>query len=288
VPYLVLGQVAFSGPLASIAGRVGATNQVVALLDGKKAYPAAPGARFGGAKDGAAPFPSGVEDALIRDYLAASAARERATRGQRGYNRTRVDDFTASFDRGERLRSFATGFGERGLTRGLDDQAKLALDALSQGVSQTAMLSSGSAWDSHSNNAMQSDYNQTLFSGLRTLADGLSARVGRRTGGKMIDETVVVVLSEMGRTPKLNKDQGKDHWPVTSALVFGAGVNGGRVFGGTTDQLEARNVDFQSGAATDGGKQLQTPNLMAALLTLVGVDPAPYLPKAEVFHALIA
>jgi uncharacterized protein (DUF1501 family) len=104
----------------------------------------------------------------------------------------------------------------------------------------------------------------------------------------MIDETIVVVLSEMGRTPKLNAAGGKDHWPVTSALVFGAGIKGGQVLGGTTDALAAKNVDLTTGQLSESGVQLQPTNLMAGLLTAVGVDPTSYFPGVEAFRGFLA
>ncbi len=48
----------------------------------------------------------------------------------------------------------------------------------------------------------------------------------------LLDSTLVVAWGEIGRTPKVNKDAGRDHWPkVFSASVAGGGVQGGRVVG---------------------------------------------------------
>jgi len=58
-------------------------------------------------------------------------------------------------------------------------------------------------------------------------------------GGSLLDQTTVLVMSEMGRTPIHNAAIGKDHWPVTSAMLVGAGVAGGRVVGATDDELES-------------------------------------------------
>ena len=85
-------------------------------------------------------------------------------------------------------------------------------------------------------------------------------------------------MSEMGRTPKLNGQRGKDHWPVTSCLVLGAGVPGNRVLGGTSDELGARSVDLGTGEVDDTGVQLQASNLAAGILATVGVDASSYLP----------
>ena len=48
----------------------------------------------------------------------------------------------------------------------------------------------------------------------------------------MLDETLVMVSSEFGRTPKINKDNGRDHWPrVFSTLLAGGGIKRGFVYG---------------------------------------------------------
>jgi hypothetical protein len=48
----------------------------------------------------------------------------------------------------------------------------------------------------------------------------------------LLDETLVVVMGEFGRTPKLNTDGGRDHWPrVFSVVVAGARIPGGQVIG---------------------------------------------------------
>ena len=98
----------------------------------------------------------------------------------------------------------------------------------------------------------------------------------------------MVVLSEMGRTPRLNSAMGKDHWPVTSCLVFGAGVKGAQVIGATDDGQNALNVELSSGIVTADGKQIQTNNLTAAALALVGLDSQQYFPGVEPLNALLA
>ncbi|QEG38612.1 DUF1501 domain-containing protein [Roseimaritima ulvae] len=60
---------------------------------------------------------------------------------------------------------------------------------------------------------------------LATLMDDLSDR-------GMLDETLVMVSSEFGRTPKINKDAGRDHWAkVFSVMLAGGGIKGGTVYG---------------------------------------------------------
>lgn len=279
LPYLVLGDQAFAGPYAASMGRVGATNQIVGLLAPRDAYPI-----DGVARDFA---PNVADEPAIRAYANARIARERAVRGARGYNKRRVDDFAASLERGDRLRELKDSLGDRGTQLDLAGQRALAIEALSTGVSQTVMMSSQLFWDTHEVNTAQSLNHERLFSNLLALVDGLAARAGQQAGHTMLDETVIAVMSEMGRTPKLNGDQGKDHWPVTSAMVIGTDLVGGRAFGGTSSTGEAEKLDFATGAVSATGKSLETKNVVAGLLGACGIDPANHLPDAEVFDAFV-
>ena len=48
----------------------------------------------------------------------------------------------------------------------------------------------------------------------------------------LLQETMVVVVSEFGRTPRINSGNGRDHWPYGfSAFLAGGGVKGGTVYG---------------------------------------------------------
>ena len=123
-------------------------------------------------------------------------------------------------------------FNDGGLTSDLQS-AFTALTAFASGVAISANISSG-GFDTHS----MHDTNHPaamgrLMATLRyvfQLADqlGLSSRL------------YVVVGSDFGRTPTYNAGQGKDHWNVTSMLLAGPGIRGGRVIGGTDDSLRAR------------------------------------------------
>jgi hypothetical protein len=271
VPYLVLGNSSLSGPLASITGRAGMSNQLAALL----------------APDPAESLfsptfvPSDGERGLVKKYLDASAERFRATRGAQAANAKEIDAYVKSIERQGLLRNFAKargGFGARDYTPNLDVQVSLALDALEGDLCHSVLLELND-WDTHQDNTRQSEKYEKFFQGLGALAAGMEQR-------KLLDHSLVVVLSEMGRTPKLNASAGKDHWPVTSALVFGAGIAGGRVLGSTDDSLGAVSVDFATGQPKSDGKQIQTGNLIAAVLQMVGVEPEPHLPGMEPLHAL--
>jgi uncharacterized protein (DUF1501 family) len=155
-------------------------------------------------------------------------------------------------------------------------------------MSRAAMLQPRLRFDTHAGNDAQGGLHDQLFAGLRVLLDGLAGRAGARAGNTLLDETVVVVVSEMSRTPKLNANNGKDHWPVTSAMVIGAGVRGGRAYGGTTRGIEAKKVNLATGELDAGGATIQTDELAAGVLELCGVDPAAYFPGVERLRGFIA
>ena len=284
LPYLVLGDEAFSGPLAASTGRVGDSNQIVALLDPAQRFPAPPGSPQLGSNF----QPNGEDVAAIEAYLKARVERDRAVRGAAGANKRLLDDFVSSLERSEQLKAYASGFGNRGRNLALPGQAALAVDALQQGISRSVMMDTRIGWDTHQNNVNQDGFHETLFSALKGLVDDLSTRDGSTTGSKMLDETIIVVVSEMSRTPKLNARGGKDHWPVTSAMVIGAGVAGGRAYGGTSNTLESLAVDYETGDVDAGGNTIQTNNLVAGVLELAGADPAGYFPGVAPLRGFIA
>jgi arylsulfatase A-like enzyme len=66
---------------------------------------------------------------------------------------------------------------------------------------------------------------------------GLSALLEDLTDRGLLDETLVVVCGEFGRSPKINATQGREHWGACqTALLAGGGVRGGQVYGATDKQ----------------------------------------------------
>jgi uncharacterized protein (DUF1501 family) len=102
------------------------------------------------------------------------------------------------------------------------------------------------------------DWHKDLFPEARKtlpLLDlGLSALIEDLDERGLLKDVAVVVWGEFGRTPRINKNGGRDHWPkVASALVAGGGMRCGQVIGATTrwgEEPRSRPVHFRDVFAT--------------------------------------
>jgi uncharacterized protein (DUF1501 family) len=153
------------------------------------------------------------------------------------------------------------------------------------------MMTTHLEWDTHADNHLQANYHETTFGQLTLLVDQLATRPGRAAGSKMIDDTVVVVFSEMSRTPKAYGDpghEGKGHWPLTAALVIGGGVRGGQVYGATTPGCGGVPIDLSTGQPAATGLQPMYSHFVAGLTALCGADPSAHFATTPVFDAFIA
>jgi uncharacterized protein (DUF1501 family) len=133
----------------------------------------------------------------------------------------------------------------------------------------------------------QSPLWETLFSGVGQLLQALAATPGT-SEATLADETVVVVLSEMGRTPQLNAFNGKDHWPYTSAMVIGPNLVGDRVIGGFDRTFYGKPIDTVSGDLYEGGSTLSAESLGATLLAMADVDPLAYVDGVDPILGMLA
>ena len=105
-------------------------------------------------------------------------------------------------------------------------QADIALAAFKTGVCISANLSIGQ-FDSHNNN----DVDQMKL--IPELLAGIDYTLQRAEELQIRDKLVVIMQSEMGRTPTYNNGNGKDHWSIGSIMFLGPGIAGNRVLGAT-------------------------------------------------------
>jgi hypothetical protein len=136
----------------------------------------------------------------------------------------------------------------------------LARRLVEVGVSFVTVYYGG--WDHHTKlfEAFKGNHLRNFDQGMATLISDLDRR-------GLLEKTLVIALGEFGRTPKVNKDAGRDHWPgAMSVLMAGAGIPRGHVVGATDPKgyYAAENVH-------------KPEDFAASLYTKMGIDPAQVL-----------
>ena len=117
-------------------------------------------------------------------------------------------------------------------------------------------------WDTHRKNTWS--LREVLVPGLD---QALPALLGDLEDRGLLDSTLVVVTTEFGRTPRINKLAGRDHWPQAFTICMaGAGLKVGQVIGAT---------DKQAAHVTD--RPISPQDLTATILTVLGIDPKTML-----------
>ena len=165
------------------------------------------------------------------------------------------------------------------------------LDCLELGLTRCGVVEyrgvNDEGFDTHSDNARQSGHFEEMFGFLLDIVDDMATRPGS-DGGSLLDETTLVVFSEMGRHPLLNTQLGKDHWTFISAMLVGGGINGGRVYGGYDEDFLGVATDLTSGQPHPSGVTLLANHLGATILALGDVDPGTYMPGVDPILAVLA
>jgi uncharacterized protein (DUF1501 family) len=112
-------------------------------------------------------------------------------------------------------------------------------------------------WDSHAaNHSVHQDLLRILDPALASLLADLKER-------KLLDKTVVVCCGEFGRTPKINRLAGRDHWTNGFSLaIAGGGIRGGQVLGRTDPE-----------GTRDPVNPVEVEAVHATVLAAVGLDP---------------
>ncbi|MSQ01889.1 MAG: DUF1501 domain-containing protein [Myxococcales bacterium] len=205
-----------------------------------------------------------VEEAFV------SARLDRWARGQAAGQPTRVAAAERlALDRAAQLKYVADDIAVSNAD--LYSVASVAVRALSSGLARTGILAYGQGgnglWDTHSGNSLQEGLFEELFTTLNRVLADLDTLPGE-WAPTLLEETTVVVLSEMGRTPKRNAAGGKDHWTWTSAMLIGSGIAGGQTIGAWNEDLTGVPL---------AGKTILPGHIGATLLALADVDPGEFV-----------
>jgi hypothetical protein len=195
-----------------------------------------------------APFTRGRPDAAVRGVRAAYARAQRLMRGPAG----------RAFNLDEEPDRLRDAYGRSLFGQG----CLLARRLVERGVRFVQVVlrtvpGAPTAWDTHTNNF---EYVKRLSA---VLDAGWSSLLGDLHDRGMLGSTLVAWMGEFGRTPRINLQAGRDHFPAAWSVVLGGGpLRGGQVVGKTSED-GMRVIDHPASA----------PDLLATICKAVGVDP---------------
>jgi len=170
---------------------------------------------------------------------------------EQAYSMIFSKEVRAAFDVAAEPERLREAYGRTPVGQGL----LLARRLVEHGVKAVSLWMGG--WDTHSNNfkSLKEKLLPTVDQGYGALIEDLHQR-------GLLERTLVVQLGEFGRTPKVNKDAGRDHWPKAfSAVLAGGGIRGGQVIG-CTDKHAAEVKE----------RPISVEDLAATIFTALGVD----------------
>ena len=191
-------------------------------------------------------------DRLFRDAEADSRLLDALdTFGQQAHSMITSAHAQAAFDVSREPESIRNRFANNELGQSLLLSARL----IEYGVRFITVTNQG--WDTHTDN----------FTGhkrlLGPLDAGLSALMPTLRDKGLLERTLVVVMGEFGRTPKINENTGRDHYPrVNWALLAGGGVRTGQIIGGSDE----------GGTAPTGETDISPDDIAASLYHALGID----------------
>lgn len=209
-------------------------------------------------------YPQGVDKARFRERMhflqeqeaefEKEHASEEVTRHKTAYekaDRLMHTPLLEAFDLSKEKPELLKAYGESKFGR----SCLLARRLVERGVAFIEVSLGG--WDTH-----QDNFNK-VANNCKQLDPGLGSLIRDLHEKRMLDKTLVLCMGEFGRTPKINGNNGRDHYPrAWSAMIAGGGIQGGRVIGSTDkDGVEVKE------------RPVTVPDLFATVYSALGVDP---------------
>ncbi|MSR47551.1 MAG: DUF1501 domain-containing protein [Planctomycetes bacterium] len=159
-------------------------------------------------------------------------------------------ELVTAFELAEEPDAVRDGYGRGSFGQGM----LLARRLVERGVAAVEVTLRG--WDTHLDNFITSPKL------CRELDQALSALIDELRARSLHEDTLIVCLGEFGRSPTINANAGRDHWPSNQCVLFsGGGVRGGQVLG-ATDETGEHVV----------GAPATVADLFATIAASVGVD----------------
>ncbi|MEM9587566.1 MAG: DUF1501 domain-containing protein [Planctomycetota bacterium] len=188
---------------------------------------------------------------------------------QRAYDLIASPSAKAAFNLSEEPNQLRASYG-RDQGNNIGQSCLLARRLVERGVPFVTVNNRG--WDTHQDILkLKERYPGDRNAPLVALDRAVTALVTDLSDRGMLEETLVIVMGEFGRTPKINSSGGRDHWPnVFSVLLAGGGIPGGQVIG-ASDPLGEYPMD----------NPVTPSDLASTIYTLLGIDPAMELHTSD-------
>jgi hypothetical protein len=124
-------------------------------------------------------------------------------------------------------------------------------------VSLGGLSNNGLGWDTHNNN------NEAIRQLCEVLDPAWGTLMEDLRGRGMLDSTLIVWMGEFGRTPRINPQRGRDHYPnAWSTVLCGGGIRGGQAYGRTS----------ADGTTVESDRPTSVPDFIATVCRTLGVD----------------
>ncbi len=192
----------------------------------------------------------------LRRNLDQSATWERMSNHQRhAFDLLLGKSGRAAFDINQEPAPIREAYGNSTMGQG----TLLARRLVEAGVSYVLVnFSKNNSWDTHRDNFAR--LKNTLLPPMDQAASALLADLEQRD---MLDDVLVLMLGEMGRTPLINNRSGRDHWTdVWSVMIAGGGLARGQILGSTT-----------SGGEYAASRPVHLHEILATVYYQLGIDP---------------
>ncbi len=201
-------------------------------------------------------------DRFSRSVEGGAGAKNRDAFYEQAYRLLSSPEAKGAFDISREPQPVRQGYGGSRIATG----CLLARRLIEAGSRFVTVVDTG--WDTHQQIARELPDSKFPGSGkLPSLDRAYSALLTDLQDRGLLDSTLVVLMGEFGRTPKLNALGGRDHWPRAGFVCFaGGGVRGGQVIGSTNGfgELPAE-------------RPIGPPDVAFSILTLLGIDPSKEL-----------
>jgi hypothetical protein len=147
-------------------------------------------------------------------------------------------------------------------------QAQVAIACFRAGITVSANLARG-GFDTHG------DHDNAHTPRMQSIVEAVGFIHDEAERQGIAGKVIVLVGSDFARTPWYNDGNGKDHWSITSMMLMGPGIRGGRVIGATDELQSPRSIDPGTLQLSDAGVRIRPADINANLRRLAGFDADP-------------